>query len=78
MLDLDLICQNELALENIKNEIALQQTLSQCDGVLKLREIYIDYTLAYLVLDFQEEGSLLNKILDETKFSEQETKLIMT
>ena len=45
--------------------------------MLGLQEIYEDADFMYLVLDFQESGTLLNQIYDIGKFSESQAKIIM-
>ena len=45
--------------------------------MLGLQEIYEDTDFMYLILDFQESGTLLNQIYDIGKFSESQAKIIM-
>jgi serine/threonine protein kinase len=52
--------------------------LSQCEGVLKLQEIYIDSLFVYIVLDYQREGSILGKIIGDTQFTQSQIRVIMT
>lgn len=48
------------------------------EGILKLREIFMDSAFVYLILDYQEKGSILGQILGDVKFTEHQTKMIMT
>ena len=65
-------------MQSVKNEIGMHWELTESAGTLNLQEIFIDENLIYLVLDYQEQGSLLSKILKSETFSEEQTKLIMT
>lgn len=51
--------------------------LSDCDGILHLLEIFEDEEFVYLTLEYQAEGSLLNEILEKSKITEDNAKLIM-
>ncbi|TNV83072.1 hypothetical protein FGO68_gene7867 [Halteria grandinella] len=78
VISLQKICYDITLLTSIKNELSLQQKLHQCEGVLKVREMFMDLKSAYIVLDYQSEGTILSKILGETRFEEKQIRLIMT
>ncbi len=45
-------------LQSLVQEIKVHWALEKCDGMLSLQEIYEDEELFYLVLDYQESGTL--------------------
>ncbi len=47
-------------LESLIQEVKVHWALEECDGILRLLEIYEDECFVYLVLEFQSEGSLMN------------------
>jgi hypothetical protein len=42
-----------------------------------LQEVYQDEDFVYMVLDYQESGTLLNKIYEGFKFTELQARIIM-
>ena len=64
-------------LRNLGNEIKVHWALNECDGILQLLELYEDEEYVYLVLDFQEEGSLLDYIQKNKQLTENQTKVII-
>lgn len=71
------IADSDKLIKSIKNEIQVHWELSKCDTVLGLQEVFIDTYFIYLMLDYQEHGSLLSKIIAKQQFTESQTKLIM-
>ncbi len=59
-------------------EIRVHWELEKCDGALRLLEIFEDDFYIYMVLEYQSMGSLLNQIMNKTRFNEKETKIIMS
>ena len=57
-----MLLSDDRVLKNLENEIKVHWALQGCDGVLQLRELYEDDENVYLVLDYQEGGSLLDHI----------------
>lgn len=51
--------------------------LEKCDGMLSLYEIFENNDSVFLVLDYQEGGSLLSHLKKDGKFTEKQTKIIM-
>ena len=46
----------------MKNELESHSALTQCEGILKLLEIFIGKSSLYLVLEYQEYGTLQSVI----------------
>jgi hypothetical protein len=42
----------------LKNELESHWTLGQCEGILKLLEIFMGNNSLYLILEYQELGTL--------------------
>ncbi|TNV83192.1 hypothetical protein FGO68_gene12144 [Halteria grandinella] len=78
VIHLQKICYDITLLSQIKNELSLQQMLHQCEGVLKVREIFIDLQYVFIILDYQSEGTILSKMLGETHFEDFQIRFIMT
>lgn len=78
MLKIEKIVAQDKNIESMINEVSTHWDLQLCEGMLKLQEIFIDHVYVFLVLDYQQEGSLLSKILSKTQFNEKQTKMIMT
>lgn len=51
--------------------------LDECDSILQLIEIFEDDVFVYLVLEYQQQGSLLGQILKNKEFTEKQVKVIM-
>ena len=51
--------------------------LKDCDGILQLRELFEDMNFTYIVLDYQEGGSLLDNVISKERFNEKQGKIIM-
>lgn len=51
--------------------------MEECDSILRLIEIYEDDVFVYLVLEYQQQGSLLGQILKNREFEEKQVKIIM-
>jgi len=51
--------------------------LEECGSMLQLIELYEDDVFVYLVLEYQQEGSLLGQILKNKEFTEKQVKVIM-
>jgi len=77
ILDIKRIKEQPRSLENLISEIRVHWLLEKCDGMLGLHEIYEDNEYVFLVLDYQEGGTLLEKIQEKGAFPEFETMLIM-
>jgi serine/threonine protein kinase len=45
--------------------------LEECDGILRLFELYEDTDFVYLVLEYQAEGSLMEGILQKKRLNEE-------
>lgn len=67
----------DVGIKNLIAEIKVHWVLDQCEGILRLIEIYEDTENVYLVLDYQSRGSLLNKIKNKHEFSEKQIRSIM-
>jgi serine/threonine protein kinase len=57
-------------LANLIQEIKVHWALEECEGVLRLLEIYEDPEYVYLVLEYQSEGSLMNGIQQNRQMNE--------
>ena len=44
----------------LKNELESHWTLAQCEGILKLHELFIGESTLYMILEYQEHGTLLS------------------
>lgn len=77
IMDIKKIVEKPVNLKQLISEIKVHWVLEKCDSMLGLRQIYEDADFIYLVLDYQESGNLLNKIYENGKFSEAQTKIIM-
>ena len=64
-------------LKQFLSEIEVHWVLESCDGMLGLQQIFEDSDLFYLVLDYQESGTLLNQIGKSGCLSEAQTKIVM-
>lgn len=76
-MDLKKIKEKQQLLQHLISEIRVHWVLEECGGMIDLQEIYEDNDFIYLVLDYQESGTLLNRIFDHGKFTEKQTKIIM-
>jgi serine/threonine protein kinase len=47
---------------SLLKEIKVHWILEECEGILRLIEIYEDNQYVYLVLEYQRQGSLLGKL----------------
>ncbi|TNV86377.1 hypothetical protein FGO68_gene6469 [Halteria grandinella] len=77
ILSVEKMAESDKLIKALKSEIEVHWELSKCDTILGLQEIYIDTYFIYLVLDYQQYGSLLSKIIARQTFTEGQTKLIM-
>jgi hypothetical protein len=64
-------------IKSLLKEIKVHWCLEECEGILKLIEIYEDNMFIYLVLEYQRHGSLLGKMTQTQIIDEQKSKLIM-
>jgi serine/threonine protein kinase len=57
---LDLEGQLELdpTAQILKNELESHWTLAQCEGIIKLLEVFIGKSSLYIILEYQEHGTL--------------------
>ena len=46
----------------LKNELESHLTLAPCEGILKLLEIFVGSSTLYIVLEYQEHGTLQSVI----------------
>jgi serine/threonine protein kinase len=69
--------QSPKLLQQVVSEIKVHWALERCDGMLGLQEIYEDANLIYLVLDYQESGTLLSRIGSNGPFSEFHAKVVL-
>jgi len=53
------LVNNKKLCSDLENELRVHWALRDCDGILSLRELYEDDLFVYLVLDYQDGGSLL-------------------
>ncbi len=53
------IANNKKLCSDLENELRVHWALRDCDGILSLRELYEDDLFIYIVLDYQQGGSLL-------------------
>jgi serine/threonine protein kinase len=51
--------------------------LEDCDGILKLIELYEDDSLLYLVLEYQTMGSLLTEMMRKNFMNESQIKVVI-
>ena len=58
-------------MNNLIEEIRVHWVLEDCEGILRLLEIFEDEHKVYLVLEYQESGCLLEHIADNGKSSEE-------
>ena len=68
---------NRRIFEHMISEIQVHWKIEKCDGMLGLQEIFEDTDYIYLVLDYQEGGSMLKQIETYGNFTEPQTKIIM-
>jgi hypothetical protein len=47
----------------LKNELESHWTLAPCEGILKLLEIFVGNSTLYIVLEYQEYGTLFYVML---------------
>jgi serine/threonine protein kinase len=59
------------------NEIQVQRRLKFCGNTLKLYKIYESDKYLNLLMEFQEGGTLGDKLEKGTVFTEEESKIIM-
>lgn len=78
ILDKRKIAKNDSRTKHLVTEIRVHWELEKCDGALRLLELYEDDLFIYMVLEYQQMGSLLSQIMNKKKFSEKETKVIMS
>lgn len=71
ILDKSKISQSEFGVRNLLQEIKVHWELEECDSILRLQEIYEDEVFVYLVLEYQQQGSLLGQILKNREFQEK-------
>ena len=57
------IMETPRMLQDLENEVRVHWKLSECNGVLQMREIFEDEQFIYLVLDYQSGGSLLDHLM---------------
>ncbi len=62
---------------DLENELQVHWSLKDCDGILQLLELFEDDNFAYLILEYQEGGSLLDHVISREKFNETQSKIIM-
>ena len=62
---------------SLLKEIKVHWVLEECEGILRLIEIYEDNQYVYLVLEYQRQGSLLGKLTQTQVIDEQKSKFIM-
>ena len=53
------LVNNKKLCSDLDNELRVHWALRDCDGILSLRELYEDDLFIYIVLDYQQGGSLL-------------------
>lgn len=92
VLSIEKILEEQKHVVSLKNEISIMWDMIRCSAALQLIEMYIDSLNVYLVLEFQEKGSLLSQIISlpqkenddgsqsryQRPLNENQTKLIMT
>lgn len=71
------IMQGSSGVKNIIQEIKVHWDLDQCEGILRLLELYEDTELIYLVLEYQPQGSLLSEIFKQCYLDENSVRVIM-
>jgi len=59
------------------NEIQIQRALRLCGNTIKLLKIYESENYLNLLIEFQEGGSLGDILEKETKFSEEDARMII-
>eukprot|EP00347_Sterkiella_histriomuscorum_P006243 403353516 len=69
--------KNNENFELIQNEIKVQRKVGLCGNVLKLHEIYETENNIYLVLDYQDGGSLFDILAGKQKIIEKDIQIIM-
>jgi len=42
----------------LKNELESHWTLGQCEGILKLLDVFVGNSSLYMILEYQEHGTL--------------------
>ncbi|TNV85659.1 hypothetical protein FGO68_gene1132 [Halteria grandinella] len=72
----NLFIQQE-GLANLIQEIKVHWCLEECDGILKLLEMYEDQERLFLVLEYQQEGSLLTGLMKNQSLNEMQVKIVM-
>jgi serine/threonine protein kinase len=57
---LDLESQYEMdpTAQLLKNELESHWALAQCEGILKLLEVFMGNSTLYMILEYQEHGTL--------------------
>ena len=59
-------------------EVRVHWLIMDCDGVMQLLEIFEDDQFIYLVLEYQQQGSLLKQIMNMKRLSEKQSNVVIT
>lgn len=58
-------------------EIDIIRKLYLCDNIVKLISVYDQDNYIHLVMDYQEGGDLLGKIIEKDKYNEYDARTLM-
>lgn len=68
------LIERECNMESLRNEILMHYQVKDCDGIVDMKELFIDEDMVYLILDYQQKGSLLSIVHGKTQFTEIQVK----
>jgi serine/threonine protein kinase len=55
----------------LKNELESHWTLAPCEGILKLLEVFIGESTLYIILEYQEHGTLQSVVEEGITLNER-------
>ncbi|TNV85620.1 hypothetical protein FGO68_gene14086 [Halteria grandinella] len=76
-LDLTLLTETDQSLQHTKQEINTHWQIKDCPSIVQLREVFISQRHLYIVIDYQEGGSITEKLMELQKMKEEQTKVLM-
>ena len=77
VLDKKKIQESNDGISQLITEIKAHWALEQCEGALKLLQIYETSCFIMLVLEYQPNGSLMQMMKAEKQFKEEDVRVIM-
>lgn len=71
------IARDEERKVQLFNEIRVHWALEQCDGALRLLELFEEEHNLYMILEYQKQGTLFQQVITKKQTTEIEAKLVM-